>query len=94
MAGVYCRSCEARSRRGAAPGEPAHPGSIWGADRISGLRCARCGALLDADDIVKMLLEKQSQLEQFGLLRPPTRDEAESRLPRMRALRVVRLETD
>jgi len=94
VTGVHCRSCEARSRRGAAPGEPAHPESIWGADRISGLRCGRCGALLGADDIAQLLLEKQSQLEQFGLLRPPTQVEPESPLPRTRALRVDRIEKD
>jgi hypothetical protein len=43
---------------------------VWGADRISGLRCPRCGNLLDADDIAQLLLQKQSQLDQFGLLRP------------------------
>ncbi|HXO86640.1 MAG TPA: hypothetical protein VN803_14060 [Gemmatimonadales bacterium] len=45
---------------------------IWGADRISGLRCSHCGALFDAEDIAQLLLEKQSQLERFGLLTPPT----------------------
>jgi len=45
---------------------------VWGADRISGLRCVVCGTLLDAEDIAQLLLEKQSQLERFGLLTPPT----------------------
>jgi hypothetical protein len=44
---------------------------VWGADRISGLHCSTCGSLLDAEDIAKLLLEKQSQLESFGLLTPP-----------------------
>jgi hypothetical protein len=44
---------------------------VWGADRISGLRCAACGTLLDAGDIAQLLLEKQSQLERVGLLTPP-----------------------
>lgn len=70
--------------------EPAHPGPIWGAERISGLRCARCGALLGAEDVVRLLLEKQSQLEQFGMLKPPT---PESPVP-VRSLRVVRAEKD
>jgi len=45
---------------------------IWGADRISGVRCSQCGALFDAEDIALVLLEKQSQLERFGLLTPST----------------------
>ncbi|HET8712376.1 MAG TPA: hypothetical protein VFM23_01700 [Gemmatimonadales bacterium] len=61
---MYCRSCEN-------PRTPAHPGPVWGADRISGLRCARCGALLGAEDVARLLLAKQSQLEQFGMLKPP-----------------------
>jgi len=50
---------------------------VWGADRISGLRCGRCGILLGAEDIAQLLGEKASQLAQFGLastrydVRPP-----------------------
>jgi len=40
---------------------------VWGADRISGLRCGRCGILLGAEDIAQLLGEKASQLAQFGL---------------------------
>jgi hypothetical protein len=40
---------------------------VWGADRISGLRCARCGVMLGADDIALLLGEKASQLARFGL---------------------------
>jgi len=99
VTGVYCRSCEARTRRGAAPpapppAEPPHPGKIWGAERISGLRCGQCGALLGADDIAKLLLEKQSQLEQFGLLRRPSHDEPDAPATVGRAIRLVRLEKD
>jgi hypothetical protein len=81
---MYCRRCET-------PREPAHPGPIWGADRISGLRCGRCGALLGAEDIVRLLLAKQSQLEQFGMLEPPHDPDS---APPQRALRVLRLEKD
>ena len=68
---MKCRRCEGRAP-GAAPRERARSRTVWGADRISGLRCSACGTLLDADDIAKLLLEKQSQLERFGLLTPPT----------------------
>ena len=91
---MYCRSCEAGARRGAVPTEPPHSGRIWGADRISGLRCGRCGELLGAEDIAKLLLEKQSQLEQFGLLRRPTHDEPDAPPPTLRSLRLVKLEKD
>lgn len=67
---MRCRHCEARAR-GAAPLEPARSRTIWGADRISGLRCSDCGALLDAEDIAQLLMQKESQLERFGLLTPP-----------------------
>lgn len=63
---------------------------IWGAERISGLRCARCGILLGAEDVLRLLLAKQSQLEQFGLLKPPTPEPAGP----VRALRVIRTEKD
>jgi hypothetical protein len=89
---MHCRRCEARSRDDATPREPAHPAPIWGAERISGLRCAHCGALLGAEDVVRLLLAKQSQLEQFGMLRPPG-ELPEPQAPG-RALGVVRLEKD
>ena len=86
---MHCRSCEARSRGGASPREPANPAPIWGAGRISGLRCARCGALLDADDVARLLLAKHSQLEQFGMLKPPSEAPAPGR-----AMYLLRLEKD
>jgi len=86
---MHCRSCEERSREGTRP-EPANPVPIWGADRISGLRCVRCGALLGAEDVVRLLLAKQSQLEQFGMLQPPTPEPVAP----AHALRVVRSEKD
>jgi hypothetical protein len=69
---MLCRRCTALWARGAEAGKPKAPRSapVWGADRISGLRCDRCTALLGADDIAQLLLEKQSQLAQFGLLTP------------------------
>jgi hypothetical protein len=57
----------------------------WGADRISGLRCERCGALLGAEDVARLLLEKQSLLERFGMLTPPNESRA-----RIRALHLLR----
>ncbi len=96
---MHCRGCEARPRDDATPHEPAHPAPIWGAERISGLRCAHCGALLGAEDVVQLLLAKQSQLEQFGMLRPPGElsrapGQGPEPQPPGRALRVVRLEKD
>ena len=90
---MYCRSCEARSRDDVTTPEPVHPIRIWGADRISGLRCTRCGALLGAEDVARLLLAKQSQLEQFGMIRPPE-GESEHPEPQLlgRGLHVVRLE--
>ena len=79
---MYCRSCES-------PRTPSHPGPLWGADRISGLRCARCGALLGAEDVARLLLAKQSLLEQFGMLKPP----GEAGAP-ARALHLLRSEHD
>jgi len=89
-AGMHCRSCETRSRDGSTPREPANPVPIWGAERISGLRCAGCGILLGAEDVVRLLLAKQSQLEQFGMLKPPTPEPAAP----TRALRVLRVGKD
>jgi len=90
---VYCRTCELRSH-GTAQSEPAHPGRVWGADRISGLRCGRCGALLGAEDIAHLLLQKQSQLQRFGLLRPPTAAEPKLPAPLTWAPRVLKTEKD
>ena len=69
---MHCSSCVARGRHDDLPRGPANPVPVWCADRISGLRCGRCGVLLDAEDVARLLLAKQSQLEQFGLLNPPT----------------------
>jgi len=92
---MHCGSCEARSRDGATRREPAQHGPIWGAERISGLRCASCGALLGAEDVVRLLLAKQSQLAQFGMLNPPA-DPARAAGPEppvpVRAMRLVRRE--
>ena len=68
---MKCRRCEGRAP-GVAPREPARSRRVWGADRISGLHCSACGTLLDAEDIATLLLEKQSQLERFGLLTRPS----------------------
>ena len=91
---MYCGPCEARWRDDVPPPEPAHRVPVWGADRISGLRCGRCGALLGAEDVARLLLAKQSQLEQFGMLRPPDGPSRPELQPLGRGLRVVRLEKD
>ena len=69
---MMCRRCTALSARGggAAMEKAPRSATVWGADRISGLRCDRCAALLGVEDIAQLLLEKQSQLAQFGLLTP------------------------
>ncbi len=80
---MLCRPCTALSARAGEAGKPKAPRTapVWGADRISGLRCDRCAALLGVEDIAQLLLEKQSQLARFGLLTPrrpprePTRRE-------------------
>ena len=65
-------------------------GQIWGADRISGLRCERCSVMLGAEDIALLLGEKASQLAQFGLV--STTHDGSSPAPasptRMRAIRL------
>jgi len=84
---MSCRNCEDR------PAGDEHDGSAapaWAVERISGLRCARCGALLGAEDIVRLLLEKQSQLERFGLFQPPSFGSRSV----TRTLPFVRLESD
>jgi hypothetical protein len=67
---MLCRRCEALSHEGASRERAFSPTRVWGAERISGLRCASCGALLGAEDIAQLLLQKQSQLAQFGLVNP------------------------
>src|SRR5258705_4577810 len=63
---MFCRGCEALSRDGASRRRVSPP--VWGAERISGLRCVSCRALLDADDIEQLLLEEESQLAQLSLV--------------------------
>jgi hypothetical protein len=67
---MLCRRCEALSYEGASRRQSGALARVWGAERISGLRCASCGALLGAEDIAQLLLQKESQLAQFGLVNP------------------------
>ena len=72
---MLCRRCTALSARGGGGGEgnqpqSARPAPLWGAERISGLCCDRCRTPLGVEDISQLLLQKQSQLAQFGLLTP------------------------
>jgi len=57
------------------------PGRVWGVERLGNLLCAACGAILAPEDIVQQLLQKQSQLAQFGLagLWQPLPDSASAR---------------
>jgi hypothetical protein len=76
---MHCRRCKTPAPVASNVPESGRTGAgrIWGADRISGLRCARCGVILGAEDIALLLGEKASQLAQFGLastrydVRPP-----------------------
>jgi hypothetical protein len=67
---MQCRRCAPLSQPVVRSLHAAGKARVWGADRIHGLLCDICGAVLSADDIAHLLLEKQSQLAQFGLLRP------------------------
>jgi hypothetical protein len=67
---MFCRGCEALSYEGVSRRRVSSPARVWGAERISGLHCASCGALLGAEDIAQLLLQKESQLAQFGLVNP------------------------
>lgn len=84
-AGMHCSRCKMP-----APAASSPPDKIWGADRISGLRCERCGVLLGADDIALLLGEKASQLAQFGLASTPHdgSSPAPASPPRTRAIRL------
>lgn len=73
---MLCRRCEGVERGGAGHPAGASPAAVWGVERLRGLMCAACGALLGAEDIAQRLLRKHSQLAQFGLVslsRPPRR---------------------
>ena len=64
---MLCRRCEARAvHRGGRSGALA-PARLWGAERLGGLLCAYCGGLLATEELVTRVLEKESQLAQFGL---------------------------
>jgi len=67
---MLCRRCEALSYEGASLRRAGTHARVWGAERISGLYCASCGSLLGAEDIAQLLLQKESQLAQFGLVNP------------------------
>lgn len=67
---MLCRRCEALSHEGASRRRALSPARVWGAERIRGLRCSHCDVLLGAEDIAQLLLQKQSQLAQFGLVNP------------------------
>lgn len=54
---MLCRDCGSNE-------EWPRPGN---AGRVPDQLCSRCGHLLGADDIIRRVLEKQSQLALFGL---------------------------
>ena len=69
---MQCRRCEALSQCGAGRGHGVswRTPLSWGAERIHGLQCVRCDALLGVEDIAQLLHQKHSQLAQFGLVSP------------------------
>lgn len=63
---MLCRRCEARSRKEPCRGASS-PARVWGAERLGELLCTCCGAVLAGEDVAQRLMQKQSQLAQFGL---------------------------
>lgn len=63
---MMCSRCEeAQKQRPSGPGART-TASAFGSDRVSGVICDRCGALLPLDS-TENLLAKLSQLARFGL---------------------------
>ena len=65
--GMLCSRCEALSASGGRRGASSLA-RVWGVERLANLLCASCGAILTPEDLVQRLLQKQSQLAQFGLV--------------------------
>jgi ribosomal protein L40E len=63
---MICSRCEAAQKQ--RPSDPAarRTASAFGSERVSGVICDRCGALLPLDS-TENLLAKLSQLARFGL---------------------------
>jgi hypothetical protein len=66
---MLCRRCETRSPKAPYRGAPS-PARVWGVERLRELLCTGCGAVLAGEVVAQRLLEKQSQLAQFGLAGP------------------------
>jgi len=64
---MLCRRCEALSVSGRCRCGASSLARVWGVERLGNLLCASCGAILAPEDLVQRLLQKQSQLAQFGL---------------------------
>jgi len=68
---MLCRRCEVPSvdeSGGDSRRSGPTPARVWGVERLGGLLCTGCGAVLAAVDIAQRLLLKHSQLAQFGLV--------------------------
>ena len=64
---MLCRRCETNAVRPGGRGAPCAPARLWGVERLGSLLCAYCGTVLAAEELVTRVLEKESQLAQFGL---------------------------
>lgn len=65
---MLCERCAGLVQPEAGPRAESSPGAVWGVERLRGLLCVACGALLGAEDVAQRLLHKHSQLAQFGLV--------------------------
>jgi hypothetical protein len=65
---MLCGRCEARFADTGSSHALSFPARRRGEQRLlGGLLCAECGIVLPGEEIALLLLQKQSQLAQFGL---------------------------
>jgi hypothetical protein len=67
---MLCGRCEALAVVESARRVAGSPARVWGVERLGDLLCSGCGTILGVEDIAQRLLQKQSQLAQFGLAGP------------------------
>lgn len=64
---MLCRQCEQEASR-LGPGRRTLPARrIQGSERLTGLLCERCGAVLPASQADDHLLKRLAQLSRFGI---------------------------
>jgi hypothetical protein len=64
---MLCRRCEALPQKGTDRGGVMRRARTWSLTRIRDPLCSTCSALVCAGEAGHRLLQKQSQLAQFGL---------------------------